>query len=235
MYKLYIALLILGKYVWFTAMATCNPQSEPRNGPTFSPYEKMPWDTNCWPPGQLDAIKKWVALEKVHGANFSFTVHASGPEISSAQAAKRSGFLKTGENFYRLNKHPALLEEEGEKARRLFDIVRATHYNDASSVTVFGELFGGINKFLPCILPSSINSSLLYGLSGSYPHPDVPSVPHAAAIQGGIFYCPNLRFITYDVAVTHGGNRGACVCVCVCVCARARVCVCTCVHVQNVQ
>ena len=127
-------------------MATCNPQSEPLNGSTFSPYEKMPWDTNCWPSGQLDAIKKWVALEKIHGANFSFTVHASGPdsrEISSARAAKRSGFLKTGENFFRLQKHPAFLEEEGEKARRLFEIVREAHYKDASSVTVFGELFGG--------------------------------------------------------------------------------------------
>ena len=125
-------------------MATSN--SETLNCPTFSPYEKMPSDTNCWSSRKLDAIKKWVALEKIHGANFSFTVHASGSdgrEISPSRAAKRSGFLKTGENFFRLEKHPTLLKEEGEKARRLFEDVRDNRYPDTTSVTVFGELFGG--------------------------------------------------------------------------------------------
>ena len=130
-------------------MATCEKKPEPQNmdAPTFSPYEKMSTDTNCWPSKQLDAIKKWVALEKIHGANFSFTVHASGSEetMTPAQAAKRSGYLKPEENFFRLHKHPALLEEEGERANRLFTIVRESYYTDASTVTVFGELFGGQN------------------------------------------------------------------------------------------
>lgn len=127
-------------------MATCELNSKL---PIFSPYEKMASDTNCWTSRDLDAIKKWVALEKIHGANFSFTVHASGSEgqeISPPRAAKRSGFLKTGENFYRLNKHPAILEEEGKKTRRIFDSLRENdtyHYSDACAVTVFGELFGG--------------------------------------------------------------------------------------------
>lgn len=125
-------------------MATYNADIDHFNDSAFSPYEKMPTDTNCWTSGQLDAIKKWVALEKIHGANFSFTVHASGDgKIGPARAAKRSGFLKEGENFFRLQKNPAVLKDGGEKARKLFVNLRERQFTDASSVTVFGELFGG--------------------------------------------------------------------------------------------
>lgn len=123
--------------------------------PSFVPYGKMPLDTNCWPTRKLDAIKKWVALEKIHGANFSFTVnvdvHASGSKIDPPRPAKRSGYLKSEENFFRLKKHPEFLEKEGEKIRKVFDAVCSNYFSDVSSVTVFGELFGGIkylSKFL---------------------------------------------------------------------------------------
>ena len=113
----------------------------------FCPYEKMPWDTNGWTSGHLDAIKRWVALEKIHGANFSFTVRSggSGPscEVSPARPARRTGYLTEGENFYGLKQNQALLEEEGERVRRLFVAIRDSHYSDVASVTVFGELFGG--------------------------------------------------------------------------------------------
>ena len=118
-------------------------------GSVFAPYEKMPPSLVCWGGSRkLDKIRDWVALEKIHGANFSFTVEApssSGPddgEVGPARAAKRSGFLKAGENFFNLQKHPEFLKEEGEKAKRLFAAVREDH-SDASVVTVFGELFGG--------------------------------------------------------------------------------------------
>ena len=48
--------------------------------------------------------------------------------------------------------------------------------------------------------------------AGHYPHPDVPRVPNAVAVQGGIIYCPDLKFIAYDVAVTHGEKRGRVTC-----------------------
>ena len=111
---------------------------------TFFPYEKMGYDTNAWTSRRLDSIKQWVALEKVHGANFSFTVHASRGEIGNARAARRTGFLKEGENFYNLKNNQRFLEVEGERARRLFGAVRDRHCSDAASVTVFGELFGGM-------------------------------------------------------------------------------------------
>ena len=126
-------------------MAVCDPNGEHPVAPVFSPYDKMPTNTNCWTSGQLDAIKKWVALEKIHGANFSFTVGAEEGKNGPARAAKRSGFLKPGENFFRLQKNPTLVKDGGEKARRLFENVRETYFTDASSVAVFGELFGGQN------------------------------------------------------------------------------------------
>lgn len=43
---------------------------------------------------------------------------------------------------------------------------------------------------------------------GGYPHPDVPRVPKTALVQGEIYYCPDLKFIAYDVVVTHGTDRG---------------------------
>lgn len=43
---------------------------------------------------------------------------------------------------------------------------------------------------------------------GNYPHPDVPCVPKTVKVQREICYCPDLKFIAYDVAVTHGTDRG---------------------------
>ncbi len=104
----------------------------------FIAYEKMPEDTNCWPPRSLKSIKKWVATEKVHGANFSFTVSEAG----GVRAAKRGGYLRKGEGFFGVHRQQGFLEGEQEKARAVFSAVRE-RFRDISSITVFGELFGG--------------------------------------------------------------------------------------------
>ncbi len=39
----------------------------------FAVYEKMSNDASAWQ--SLNSIKKWVATEKIHGANFSFTIY----------------------------------------------------------------------------------------------------------------------------------------------------------------
>ena len=41
---------------------------------------------------------------------------------------------------------------------------------------------------------------------GWYPHPDVPQASNAVKIQREVVYCPENRFITYDVAVMHTDN-----------------------------
>jgi hypothetical protein len=62
-----------------------------KSGNEFFPYEKMSdrLSTNPMHSKKLDSIKKWIATEKVHGANFSFTVSedsAGKAEICKAQS-----------------------------------------------------------------------------------------------------------------------------------------------------
>ncbi|GAA2338672.1 RNA ligase family protein [Dactylosporangium salmoneum] len=43
----------------------------------------------------------------------------------------------------------------------------------------------------------------LYG--GHYPHPDVPAVPGASAVQTGVWYAPDIRFALFDVLLGDPG------------------------------
>lgn len=49
---------------------------------------------------------------------------------------------------------------------------------------VYGELFGG-----------------------SYPHPDVAAVDGVEPVQTGVYYCPDIRFAAFDVAVVNGQSE----------------------------
>ena len=53
---------------------------------------------------------------------------------------------------------------------------RAALADGAAAVRIYGELHGG-----------------------HYPHPDVPPVPGASAVQTGVWYCPDVRFALFDV------------------------------------
>ena len=129
----------------------------------FVAYEKMGLSTNQWDSKKLDGIKKWVAMEKIHGANFSFTVlcrdhqlkkasksraggKKPGAEASTVLAARRGGYIKEGEVFFGVEKQREFLEGEKEKARCVCEAVRERMDTDSEqieSVTIFGELFGG--------------------------------------------------------------------------------------------
>lgn len=85
-----------------------------------------------WNHGLRDA--KYVATEKLHGANFSVWVNPDG----TVRCGKRSGFLGEEANFYRWREameEPALVEWlEGVKA----DVAKRKH-----ALCFYGELFGG--------------------------------------------------------------------------------------------
>lgn len=114
--------------------------SLPEDEAEFTAYEKMPEDSNCWQSRKLDAIKKWVAMEKVHGANFSFTVSCGEREV---RVAKRGGYLRKGESFFGVFRQKGFLETEQEKARELFAAVVKMD-SGVRTITVYGELFGGM-------------------------------------------------------------------------------------------
>ena len=41
-------------------------------------------------------------------------------------------------------------------------------------------------------------------LAGFYPHPSVPVCPGVFPVQREVVYCPDLKFIAYDVAIVQG-------------------------------
>ena len=49
-----------------------------------------------------------------------------------------------------------------------------------------------------------------FSSSGCYPHPAVPKHPGAIAVQREVVYCPDLKFIAYDIAITRpqAADRG---------------------------
>jgi len=38
-------------------------------------------------------------------------------------------------------------------------------------------------------------------MGGSYPHPDIPAIPGMEPVQVGVWYCPDLQFMAFDVVV----------------------------------
>lgn len=79
---------------------------------------------------------KMVALEKIHGANFSWIV--SGPE-KTLQVAKRSGVIDDLGSFYG---HLAIMNRYGPTVVSLFNLARS--YDDTiTKIQLFGEIFGG--------------------------------------------------------------------------------------------
>ncbi len=101
------------------------------------PYDKIP-ESLAKLKIELEDLRqlnkqKWVVLEKVHGANFSFTI--SDKEI---RYAKRKESLDWESDFFGFQ---LIAEQLEEKMWLLFDKVKARYACD--SCTVYGELFGG--------------------------------------------------------------------------------------------
>ncbi|MEU2392838.1 RNA ligase family protein [Streptomyces sp. NPDC007369] len=139
----------------------------------WSPYPKIPSRARL---GEARAARRWVALEKVHGANFAVVCDDAG-----VRPAKRRELLgESGlDDFFGVGRiWPALAVA----ADRCATALRRHHGADASApVTVYGELAGG-----------------------RYPHPDVPAAPDTDPVQTGIWYAPQLVWLPFDAAIRTG-------------------------------
>lgn len=118
----------------------------------------------------------FVIQEKVHGANFSFWT--DGKEVI---CAKRTAFLKEGDSFYDWE---IIYDRYKDSVLGVFNkitpqVLQYMGINDSKieQITIHGELYGGI-----------------------YPHPDV-GVSSCKTVQKGVFYAPDVQFITFDVKV----------------------------------
>ncbi|WP_185921997.1 RNA ligase family protein [Streptomyces sp. WAC06614] len=139
----------------------------------WSPYPKIPSRVRL---GEARATRTWVALEKVHGANFAVVSGRDG-----TRPAKRRALLDaTGlDAFFGVGRiWPALAVA----AERCAAALRRHYGVDATApVTVYGELAGG-----------------------RYPHPDVPPAPDAEPVQTGVWYAPGLLWLPFDATVRTG-------------------------------
>lgn len=143
----------------------------------WDPYPKIPSRVRL---GEGRAAREWVALEKVHGANFAVVCDSSG-----ARPAKRRELLgESGlDEFFGVGRiWPALAVA----ADRCAAALRRAYGTGASApVTVYGELAGG-----------------------HYPHPDVPPSPGAEPVQTGVWYAPGLLWLPFDATVGTAGADG---------------------------
>ncbi|CAF2097524.1 unnamed protein product [Rotaria magnacalcarata] len=114
----------------------------------------------------------WCVTEKVHGANFCFLCDNNGQRV---RCGKRTSLLSDTDDFFGYKRR--LLNEIIPKIQRLYTFVK-NKFTNLDKLYVFGELFGG-----------------------SYPHSDVTKVPNVNAIQTGIWYCPDVEFYAFDLAI----------------------------------
>jgi len=104
----------------------------------FHCYEKMESSTNGLGVLPKQVMKdKWVVLEKIHGANFSFVINGN-----NVKAAKRTGFLD--ENFFGVQAS-GLIESLQKPCLKAYQAIIKENPN-IDTVTIFGELFGGLYK-----------------------------------------------------------------------------------------
>ena len=115
----------------------------------------------------------WVVTEKIHGANFSFTVIDNNNELEF-KAAKRTAYITEDDNFFG-NHWIEILERMKPNLARLF--IACFKEYQCGSITVYGELFGG-----------------------KYIHSEVDKTD-MPAIQKHVEYCPDHQFIAFDLMV----------------------------------
>jgi len=142
----------------------------------FEGYGKISESSSNWILEKSDntTFKRtlWCVTEKIHGANFCFLCDDDGQRV---RCGKRTSLLSDTDEFFGYKRR--LFNDMIPKIQQLYHYVQNT-FPDLDKLYVFGELFGG-----------------------SYPHPDIPKVPNVNAIQTGIWYCPDIEFCAFDLAI----------------------------------
>lgn len=145
-------------------------------------YPKIAESTQRWPAEIKSNAGRWVATEKIHGANFSAHCAADG----TVEFASRSGLLSPADNFFGFRSQ-GLDATLAVRARALRDVLVGTHADADACIIIYGELCGG-----------------------HYPHGDVTAPPGVLPVQKGVWYSPDIVFVGFDVfvsAVSTGGGR----------------------------
>lgn len=145
---------------------------------TFRGYEKISASPQDWLLSEADH-------RRLSRASWVVTEKVHGANfcflLQDAQihCAKRKALLLPQETFFN---HHQVLEDLRPSLLHLWGLLRQ-HHPSLTRAWVFGELFGG-----------------------AYPHPEVAPIPQVQAIQTGVWYCPQVRFMGFDLAVELQGD-----------------------------
>lgn len=115
---------------------------------------------------------KWVVTEKIHGANLCIIYDILEENILFS---KRREIIKDNESFF-------------------------GHENLQIDINILKIIFSFVSTK---ISNKNWNQLLLYGeiCGGVYPHPNVEINNNVKLIQTGIYYSPNIEFISFDIAL----------------------------------
>jgi len=132
---------------------------------------------------QIDPSEIWCVLEKVHGANFSFTTDGK-----TVKYGKRSSFLGADGLKY-FNNCEEICKQTEPQIISIFNMLKSQML--VETITVYGELFGGgysgVKKYPDCKLVQK--GVEYYHKHGFY------------AFDIGITYNSQFKYLNYDEAV----------------------------------
>lgn len=146
----------------------------------FAPFNKYFSIRNSYVVDEVNYVKQmvppteeWVAMEKVHGCNFSATTNGA-----ETKWASRSGYLSPSE-LQKFNNAPKVVSKYGSTIEStLLHHLQKERFSDKNitHIRVFGELYGGKYE---------------------------GHVVEHRAIQKEISYCPDIEFIVFDIECIH--------------------------------
>ncbi|RYZ86550.1 MAG: 2'-5' RNA ligase, partial [Proteobacteria bacterium] len=142
----------------------------------FSTYEKMP--TNLKKLGlSEDEVYQMGKLKWVVTEKVHGANFSFVYEDGRLRFAKRKEYLQWGDDFFGFQLVVKNLEANViQFFEELASQVKATKY------VLYGELFGG-----------------------EYPHATIERIKNLQAIQTGVYYCPDIRFCAFDIAIETDG------------------------------
>lgn len=170
----------------------------PHDQTNFSAYPEIDLPSE----GRIDGINKsslggnradWVAIEKVHGANFGIYLI----DEEHVRFSKRSGLMDPNENFFGYH---VLADELGAQIRILCDLVKRKYgVSRIGRLILNGELFGA--KYRHPLVPKStkwctLPSGKKFPISG-------------VSIQREPFpqYSPEVHFFAFDIKYSISGDE----------------------------
>lgn len=148
--------------------------------------------------------EEYIITEKLHGANYSFTVVIENELPVSVIPAKRSGYIHSDEKFYN---HRPVYEKYDDKVSNLALCLLKDGDMSDGIVTVYGELYGGniqggmaypleqdFAGFDITVDGTPIDKRKAFSLMNEYEIPTVPVLGYAKSLSDALEW--NESFIT---------------------------------------